>query len=339
MEHRAEMKRVLGLDIGGANLKLANTDGTARTVPFELWKRPEMLPAALSELLACAPRSDQVAVTMTGELCDCFETKRHGVNAILDAVEATCSGPSPLIWRNDGQFVDIADGRQSPYQIAAANWLALATFAGRFVDRGAALLIDIGSTTTDIIPILDGKPIPKGRTDPERLLTGELVYRGVRRTPICCNRQSNIAAELFATTLDAFLVLNKIPENTEDRSTADGRSASKFFGHARLARMLGADGETCPDAATLQLARQTVAGLVDEIGQAIQRVANGLPTRPTAVILAGSGEFFGREIVEQQAWMRPCLQVSLTARLGPALSSAGCAYAVAVLAAERDDGN
>ena len=228
------MKRVLGLDIGGANLKLAHTDTTARTVPFELWKRPDKLPGALSELLAGAPLFDQVAVTMTGELCDCFETKRQGVHAILDAVEATCSALPARIWRNDGQFVDIAEARQTSYQVAAANWLALATFVGRFVDRGAAMLIDIGSTTTDIIPILDGKPIPQGRTDPDRLLTGELVYRGVRRTPICCNSQSCIAAELFATTLDAFLLLNKIPENTEDRSTADGRPASKPFAHARL---------------------------------------------------------------------------------------------------------
>src|SRR5207247_9017587 len=109
------MKRVLGLDIGGANLKMAHTDGTARTVPFEWWKPPAKLPAALRELVASAPAFDDIAVTMTGELCDCFQTKRGGVHAILAAVETL--GPTrPLIWRNDGQFVDSGTARQSAYQ-------------------------------------------------------------------------------------------------------------------------------------------------------------------------------------------------------------------------------
>src|SRR5438477_12811741 len=99
------MKRVLGLDIGGANLKMAHTDGTARTVPFELWKQPTKLPAALRELAASAPAFDEIAVTMTGELCDCFETKREGVQAIVDAVESTFLPTSLWIWRNDGRFV------------------------------------------------------------------------------------------------------------------------------------------------------------------------------------------------------------------------------------------
>src|SRR5207249_4346369 len=133
-------------------LKMAHTDGTARTVPFELWKQPAKLPAALRELVASAPAFDDIAVTMTGELCDCFQTKRGGVHAILAAVETL--GPTrPLIWRNDGQFVDSGTARQSAYQVASANWLAAACWAGRLAAQGSALFIDIGSTTTDIIPL------------------------------------------------------------------------------------------------------------------------------------------------------------------------------------------
>src|SRR5438046_1175169 len=71
---------VLGLDIGGANLKAVHADGSARTVRFPLWKQPADLPAALSALLASMPHSTRLAVTMTGELCDCFATKREGVH-------------------------------------------------------------------------------------------------------------------------------------------------------------------------------------------------------------------------------------------------------------------
>jgi len=67
---------------------------------------------------------------------------------------------------------------------AAANWLALATYAGRLAPRGPAVLLDVGSTTTDVIPLQDGTPVPRGRTDPERLESKELVYTGVRRTPL-----------------------------------------------------------------------------------------------------------------------------------------------------------
>ena len=275
------MKRVLGLDIGGANLKWARTDGAAQTLPFELWKQPAKLPAALAELVAGTPRFDEVAVTMTGELCDCFETRREGVDAILDAVVKTFQPLPQWIWCNDGQWLATSAARQAPYRVASANWLALATLAGRFMNAGPGLLIDIGSTTTDIIPCLDGKPVPQGRTDSDRLLTDELVYRGVRRTPILWSTSDRLAAELFATTLDAFLVLGKMPEDAADRGTADGRPTTKHFAHGRLARMLGGDGETCPAHATMRLAQSVIGGLTAEIGSAIKRVAGRLPACPT----------------------------------------------------------
>src|SRR5947208_2946217 len=156
---------VLGLDIGGANLKACHTSGGTCLKPFELWKDPSRLAAALRDLLAEMPSADLLAVTMTGELCDCFETKRQGVNFILDAVE-DAAGTCPVrVWRTDGRFVEIAVARATPLLAAAANWLALATFAGRHAPTGPACVIDIGSTTTDIIPLFDGNPVPRGRTD------------------------------------------------------------------------------------------------------------------------------------------------------------------------------
>src|SRR5205823_3022412 len=126
-----------------------------------------------------------LAVTMTGELCDCFESKRQGVQAILAAVETVAVPGVIEIWRSDGRFVNLEGARADPLSVAAANWLALATFAGRWAPQGAALVIDIGSTTTDVVPLWDGHPIPRGRSDPERLRCRELIYMGVRRTPVC----------------------------------------------------------------------------------------------------------------------------------------------------------
>lgn len=46
------------------------------------------------------------------------------------------------------------------------------------------ILVDIGSTTTDIIPIRNGSEAARGKYDIERLNTGELVYTGMLRTNV-----------------------------------------------------------------------------------------------------------------------------------------------------------
>src|SRR5437763_9179514 len=130
---------VLGLDVGGANLKAAHTHGAALLRPFALWKNPVGLAGALRDLLASVPLFDFLAVTMTGELCDCFATKRDGVAAILAAVEAA-AGRAVRVWQTTGRFTDLAAARATPLQTAAANWLALAQYAGRFLPAGVGLV-------------------------------------------------------------------------------------------------------------------------------------------------------------------------------------------------------
>src|SRR5262245_8217240 len=133
-------RTALALDIGGANLKAAHSSGPARSRPFALWKTPAALPDALRDMLRDWPPYDLLAVTMTGELCDCFATKREGVLAILDAVSAVVGSTPVRVWLTDGRLVDLAAVRAAPRLAAAANWLALATFAGRLAPRGPALV-------------------------------------------------------------------------------------------------------------------------------------------------------------------------------------------------------
>lgn len=156
---------------------------------------------------------------MTAELCDCYPTKADGVLAVL-AAAAQAMGSRPLsVWGIDGRFHELDEIRRRPVQAAAANWLALATAAARLVPDDRGLMIDIGSTTTDIIPLDRGRVAVRGRTDTERLQTGELVYAGIRRTPLCALATElplwqgppiGLAAELFATSLDVFLTLGDL---------------------------------------------------------------------------------------------------------------------------------
>ena len=326
---------VLGLDIGGANLKAAHSAGAARSRPFALWKSPAALPNALRELLRVWPPYDLLAVTMTGELCDCFATKREGVRTILDAVSAAAGATPVRGWLTDGRLADLTTARAEPLLAAASNWLALATFAGRFAPRGPALLIDVGSTTTDIVPLLDGKPVPRGRTDTERLRRGELAYTGVVRTPLCAILGGRGAAELFATTRDVYLMLGRLPEDPSDCDTADGRPATRACAEARVARMVCADLETSTADERCKLAKRVLLRQVTHVGECIRQVAGTLPRVPETIVLSGIGDFLAELALSHQKTVPPCRVVYLRRELGAEVSWSAPAYALAVLAAER----
>lgn len=323
---------VLGLDIGGANLKAVHTAGSVVHEPFELWRQPNRLREELQALIGRLPPADLLAVTMTGELCDCFPTRRAGVRHILDAVEQATTVPA-RIWLTTGRFASLEEARRQPILAAASNWLALATWVGRLVPRGPALLLDIGSTTTDIIPLLDGVPVPVGRTDPERLRSGELVYLGARRTPIMALLGTEGAAEFFATTLDVYLVSGQIPEDATDLSTADGRPATRVHALARLARMLCSDLDDLGTSEIQQLAKRLESLQVERTTGAVRRVLERLPALPNATVIAGSGEFLAARVCAAVGCTGSA-PLSLGETLGTARSKAACAHAVAVLAAE-----
>src|SRR5205823_4508754 len=138
-------------------------------------------------------------------------------------------------------FLTAAAAMAEARNVAAANWLALAHFVARRFPDERVMLIDTGSTTTDIVYLDRGKPEPKALTDAKRLLTGELVYTGLRRTPLCGVLRPlsdrGLAAEFFATMLDVYVFLDLIPENPQDCETADGRPMTKAWARVRLARM------------------------------------------------------------------------------------------------------
>lgn len=325
------MLATLGLDIGGANLKAAHSAGTACTRPFALWKHPDRLTDALRNLLADMPAHQVLAVTMTGELCDCYESKQQGVNAILQSVSQASDRPI-RVWTTAGRFVSPAEAQRAFLQTAAANWLALAHFAGRHVPQGTALLIDMGSTTTDLVLLQDGRPRVIGLTDPERLRSGELLYTGVRRTPLCALLGPGHAAELFATTLDANLLLGLVPENPDDCDTADGRPATRQKAHARLARMLCGDGDMIDRTTTWALASKVLDTQESWLRNAVAKVLGGIEPSAATLLLAGSGEFLLRRALGVLPWARV---ISLAQILGPQLSEAACAYALALSAAEQ----
>ena len=182
---------------------------------------------------------------------------------------------------------------------------------------------------------MNGKPVPSGRDDPQRLRAQELVYTGVRRTPLCAILGDEAAAELFATTLDVYLVFGVIPEDAADCCTADGRPATRAAAHARLARMLCADLETCSEKERQDLCLKVLNKQTDSIGTAVAQVANRLAGIPQTVVVAGAGEWLGRTALRGIAALTPAREVRLAVELGREVSNTACAYALAVLGAEE----
>jgi probable H4MPT-linked C1 transfer pathway protein len=362
--------RVVGLDIGGANLKAADANGKAITRPFAVWKSPEKLASEIDELLASFEKPDAIALTMTAELADCYRTKREGVDAVLTAVEQS-AGPIPVyVWQMSacetlqasalsvlphssggrkppealsGSFVKPQQARKSPLQVAAANWHALATFAGRLVPESAALLIDIGTTSTDLIPITDGVPTPIGRTDRERLQSGELVYTGVKRAPVCAvvsqvpyrGRACPVAAELFATTLDVYLALGDLPEDPHDRETADGRPATIAAARDRLARCVCCDATEFSESDTQEMARAVAAAQRRQIARGIDAVQTAQGRVPQCLLISGSGSFLAEQTVAEINSLATAEKMRISDHFGPPIAEAACAFALARLAVER----
>lgn len=271
----------IGLDIGGANIKIADTTGRAAALDFPLWKQPQKLAGALKKLLREFGDTKQIAVTMTGELADCFQTKREGVEFIAKACVESAPKSKVVFYAVDGEFHSITKAISKWEKVAASNWHALASWSAKNAQSGAAgLVIDVGSTTTDIIPFNQKRVCCRGWNDTDRLRHGELVYTGVERSSIAGISSKlplrgifvPVMNELFATSLDAWLLLGEISEDESNKNTADGRPATKAFAHARMARMVGGDFTTIGRKEALKMAHYVADCQVRLIATALRQM-------------------------------------------------------------------
>jgi probable H4MPT-linked C1 transfer pathway protein len=330
----------LAIDIGGAALKAADGRGYVSSDRFALWQHPEKLAQELRTVIAGGPPCDHLLVTMTGELADCFASKNLGVQHILNAVDEAADGRHTRIYRTDGKMVTPQVARRSPELVGAANWHALARFAGRNAKEGVGLMVDVGSTTVDIVPLNNGEVAALGKTDTERLLSRELVYTGVERSPVCAiatavpyrGQSCPVAQELFATTQDVYLVLKKLADDPTNSFTADGKPATKGAARIRLGRSICADEGEFNHRDAVAMAQALAEAQLLRISSAINEVAQRQPSPPRMIVLSGHGEFLGAQAIAKLKLKAEVM--SLTQSLGPAVSRCATAHALAVLARE-----
>ncbi|HEY0832649.1 MAG TPA: hydantoinase/oxoprolinase family protein [Azospirillum sp.] len=306
---------LIGLDIGGAHLKAALFDeaGTLRDlvqVPCPLWQGLDRLEAAVAAVLSHWGAPGRAAATMTGELADLFDDRADGVRRIVAAVRAAFPTTDLEVFAGPHGLIPAGAAPDHAEAVASANWHATAQVAALAGDgAGDGVLIDVGSTTTDIVPLGPGGPRHAGYTDAERLECEELVYTGVVRTPVMAvaravpfaGRRRALMAELFANMADAHRLTGALPDGADQHPTADGRDHGVISSARRLLRMvgedLGADGLPAARRLAHHLAERQLRRIDDALDQVLSR---GPVEDEAALVGAGIGRFLVRRLADRR---------------------------------------
>lgn len=331
------MSTIIGWDVGGAHLKAARArDGQVIGVvqlPCPLWLGLDRLRAALAEATAQLGAADRHAATMTGELADIFASRAEGVAAITAELAAAFGADRLAIWAGARGFVPPNQVQAHVAEIASANWHATASLAARTAPD--ALLVDIGSTTTDLVPIARGRVAACGVSDAERLACGELVYTGITRTFVMALAErvpfagtwTPLACEYFASAADVYRVLGELPDDADLLPAADGRAKTMTASIARLARMVGRDAADHPPAAwralAAFLAEAQLRRIVDAAAQVLSR---GAVAEDALVLGCGAGcHLAGRLAARLGRPYRPLFEDATAAICAPAVAIAALA--------------
>lgn len=327
--------RVIGWDIGGAHAKAClMQDGRVLDVAqwaCPLWQGLEHLERALASALERWPSMGQArhAVTMTGEMVDLFEHREEGVQRIASLLSTSLSSEAPSavqFFAGDAGWCGAERVASVWEQIASANWLATAEHAAR--EHGDGVLVDIGSTTTDLIAFQGGRVVTAARSDVQRLATGELVYQGVVRTPLCAlaprigwhGTALNVMNEYFATVADVYRLTAELNPAHDLYPSADNAPKDLAATRKRLARMIGMDARDASDADWLAFAHAWRAAQVAELGGQLRRVIELHRLPHTAVVVsAGCGDFLVPDVLTHAGGgTRRCLSYgSDLARIAP----------------------
>lgn len=313
---------IVGIDIGGANVKACDTYGKVyfRYNPLWIEKSVNRSLKNIENLF----QPEYAGIVITGELSDAFNTKKEGIKRIAD--EAWKIFKNVYFFGIDGAFHKNASRFELFF---SPNWLASARFLLESFSN--AIFVDVGSTTTDIIPLVDGD-VMAGKTDFERLKRGELIYVGALRTNLSfllpvvdIDGEIPSSPEYFSSTGDALIVTGDLEEEDYSCDTPDGRGKKREDCLRRIARTVCCDLEELGVNNAVKIAFQAREKLLEVIERGIARISEryGIDT----VIGGGMGEFLIKSATE----ILGLEFISLTREYGKEISKVFPAYATAKL--------
>ncbi|MGQ9719148.1 MAG: hydantoinase/oxoprolinase family protein [Nitrososphaerales archaeon] len=320
--------KIIGWDIGATNIKatlMEVRDVRAyklKTIThyFPIWiegkERLSFILRELKEKMAGDSPVDAIGLTMTAELSDVYGTKKEGVNHILDCVMEVFPKAQISVLDSDAHFKNVEESRENHLKVAGANWAGTAWMVSKWVKD--CILLDVGSTTTDIIPIIKGRIMARGKTDLDRLATGELIYTGALRTNVATivdavpvrGIMTRVSSELFALSSDVHLILGNISQDEYTTETADKRGKTKEEAMSRLARIVCADTYMLKEDEIIAMAnyvyRKQLNKIADGIIQVYDVVRASFKNELSLVVTGIGREFLGIKAAERLRFKNIC---------------------------------
>lgn len=334
---------ILGWSLGTHSIAVARIPADSNE-PDRLVRRPGRLPPSAAEFatlltdlgreVGAGPGAEH-AIAMAGDLSSIGRTRRASVAAVLDAYEATFPRAALKVLATDGRLVPPDAARLEPYVVTGTRWLA----AGELVAEGYpdAVLVDMGSMFTDIVPIVGGEVVAVGRTDPERMLEGELIGSGAVATPVeavaavvpLWDGEVRLAGG-FALMGDVHLWRGALALEDYTDPAPDHREPSREHAGDRIARTVSGDCEMLDELTIGRVAATAAAAQVAALAAALERVRKRHPEITVAVV-TGVGTFVAAEAARTVG-----LRVErLADRFGTAAARAAPALSVARLLAAQ----
>jgi len=339
-----EKNVVVGFDVGGAHLKAVRAEGgrivAARTLATPLWQGLDSLANAFAACNDICAGADRAVLTMTGELADVFATRDDGVRGLLEMIRQHAPVDEKRIYAGRAGIVAIERAYEIAGDVASVNWHATASLVGQLC--GDALFVDMGSTTTDLIQVSQGKVSAQGYSDAERLVAGELVYTGFTRTFLMAvtdkaplvGRFTPLMNEYFASMADVHRILGVLDEADDQHAAADGKEKSIAASISRLARMVGHDAAELTGADWRNVAAWFSEAQLRAVHDAAFRHVAALPGN-APVVAAGTGRWQLRRLAARLE--RPYIDLADIIQADTGVrgeaSKAAAAVAVAILSA------
>jgi probable H4MPT-linked C1 transfer pathway protein len=351
-----EVVKVLGLDIGGANTKatyIRTKDESVKELRtsmeyFPIWKDKEQLPKILEKLKRTVTDSavlDGVGVTITAELSDAYMSKKEGISHVLDCITEVFGDAPTFVLDVEAKLLTVKDARREPLKVASANWAATGWMVSQLTKN--CVVVDVGSTTTSIIPVINGNVAAEGRTDLEKLQNGELVYSGSLRTNVATivegipvrGTMTRVSSELFAQSSDVHLILGNIGEEDYNAETCDGRGKTRREAMARLARVVCADIYMLTEEEIVAMAKFVYERQVEQIAgglkQVYKRIKPSFQGENVAVVTGLGRNFLAKKAAEKAGFKQI---VDMKELVGAEAAVVSPSVGVALMVASRLEG-
>lgn len=286
-----------------------------------MWKKSKNLATTLFHIKnkVSSKNPDSISLTMTGELSDAFRNKREGVNYILDSASQAFKNELYSVLNIKSELISVDKAKANPIEVAGANWVATGWLISQKIKN--CVIIDVGSTSTSIIPIINGKISNKGNTDFEKLMAGELVYTGLIRTNIAAIVKKipiregiiTISSEYFSQSGDVHLILGNIDKQNYSADTPDNRGKNKIDAMERLAKVVCGDLEIIKKSEIHHIAKYIYSKQIKQISKGLEKVVSNLDVknqREIPVVVTGIGRNVLAKKAAQGIGLRKIIDIS-----------------------------